>query len=272
MAQKTVDGKVENTAFELLDIEEDTRGEIVDACRKAVACFRDAGVNASVNRDDVKVEELLGSGTRMTIYLVGELGSENQMAGYTRFMLGAIVHQLRQKTRPAYRKNKPADPARKAPVAWGGKPPPGVLILNTIADELGRFRQMERYFRDRSFPAMSMWNVFSGAGGFLDNCEEWSFVLGACDALQVLGTSGGYDADWVSRLLGMSVFKTEERSKDGPTLVRVDNLPILSSEEVERLTTSEAIIFARDVPPAKLRALDAQTDEEFKGLYDSSAF
>ena len=272
MAQRTVDGKVENTAFELLDIAEDTRGEIVDACRKAVVCFRDANVNASVNRDDVKVEELLGSGTRMTIYLVGELGAEGQMAGYTRFMLGAIVHQLRQKTRPGYRKNKPAGSAHKAPAAWGGKPPPGVLILNTLADDLGRFRQMERYFRDRSFPAMSMWNVFSGAGGFLDNCEEWSFVLGSCDALQILGVSGGYDADWVSRLLGLSVFKTEERSKDGPTVVRADNRPILSSDEVSRLTTSEAVMFVRDVPPVKLRALDAQTDEDLKGLCDRRAF
>lgn len=246
----SVDGRVSDTAFKLIDMGENARGAVVQACRAATQAFDHGAVARAVSNDGFRLEELLGG--NVSLYLIPGGGNDlRPLLAYQRVMLGMAVLLLRR--------SQPAG-------AGGGR----VLMLVDMLEEMGRFRLLERAWCDRSFPWMSLWLTLSGPGGLMDATETWENVIGCCDVLQSLAPQGAYAHEWVSRLTGMSTFTTDGAAAEGytPRLRPPDRRPILGPADIAALAPEQQILFMREQAPVLAERLVYNDDALYRGLFD----
>ena len=249
MGIESADGRISEVALNILDMTEDQRMKIIEACRAATEEFDNPQIARLVSKSSFTLEDI-NSGP-VSIFIVGQLGGDNPevQPSFSRVMLTGMMNLLNQR-------------------GWKSGDPEFLVLLDGI-ENVGRMPLFERLLGGGYGEGMIVWPGFSGVSGLMDVCLNWENVVGRVDAISVLSQEGAFNLDWVSGLTAMSKFDDTGGGKDTSRPVHLrsqDNQPILRSAEVARFPKEEQILFRKGCPPIRAHRIDWYHDEMFKGI------
>ncbi|MDG4720051.1 MULTISPECIES: type IV secretory system conjugative DNA transfer family protein [Thalassospira] len=249
MGIDSVDGRISDVALNILDMTEDQRMKIIEACRNATAEFDHPQISRLISSSSFTIDDVVSGG--VSIFVIGQLGGETPdvQPSFSRVMLAGIMNMINQR-------------------AWKSGDPEFLVLMDGV-ERVGRMPLFERLLGGGYGDGMIVWPGFSGVSGLMDVCLNWENVVGRVDALCVFGQEGAFNLDWVSGLTAMSRFDDTGGGSDTTRPVHLrpqDNQPILRSAEVARFPKEEQILFRKGCPPIRGWRLDWHHDEMFSGL------
>jgi len=249
MGIESADGRISEVALNILDMTEDQRMKIIEACRAATEEFDNPQIARLVSKSSFTLEDITSG--PVSIFIVGQLGGDNPevQPSFSRVMLTGMMNLLNQR-------------------GWKSGDPEFLVLLDGI-ENVGRMPLFERLLGGGYGEGMIVWPGFSGVSGLMDVCLNWENVVGRVDAISVLSQEGAFNLDWVSGLTAMSKFDDTGGGKDTSRPVHLrsqDNQPILRSAEVARFPKEEQILFRKGCPPIRAHRIDWYHDEMFKGI------
>ncbi|MFH1804415.1 MAG: type IV secretory system conjugative DNA transfer family protein [Pseudomonadota bacterium] len=247
---ETADGRISEIALTILDMTEDQRMSIVNACRAATAIFDNPAIARSISSSSFAPNALLEK--PVSLFIIGHSSEEEAgtLAAFGRVLLGTMLSVIEK------RSFKSGDP--------------DYLVLLDGIEELGRLPMFERMLGGALTDGITVWTCLSGVSGLMDVCHNWENIVGRSDVIQVFGQDGAFDLDWVAGLTAMSRFEDTGGAgadRNSPVHLRPrDNQPILKSTEVARFPSEEQILFRKGVPPIRAWRIDWYHDEIFRGM------
>lgn len=249
MSIESADGRISEVALNILDMTEDQRMKIIEACRAATEEFDNPQIARLVSKSSFTLEDITSG--PVSIFVIGQLGGENPQVqpSFSRVMLSGVMNLINQR-------------------GWKSGDPEFLVLLDGI-EGVGRMPLFERLLGGGYGDGMIVWPGFSGVSGLMDVCLNWENVVGRVDAISVLSQEGAFNLDWVSGLTAMSRFEDTGGGKDTSRPVHLrsqDNQPILRSAEVARFPKEEQILFRKGCPPIRAYRIDWYHDEMFKGI------
>ncbi|WP_033068409.1 type IV secretory system conjugative DNA transfer family protein [Thalassospira australica] len=249
MGIESADGRISEVALNILDMTEDQRMKIIDACRAATEEFDNPQISRVVSASTFTLEDITSG--PVSIFVIGQLGgdSPNAQPSFSRVMLAAMMNLINQR-------------------GWKSGDPEFLVLLDGI-ERVGRMPLFERLLGGGYGDGMIVWPGFSGVSGLMDVCLNWENVVGRVDAISVLSQEGAFNLDWVSGLTAMSRFEDTGGGADTTRPVHLrsqDNQPILRSAEVARFPKEEQILFRKGCPPIRAYRIDWYHDEMFRGM------
>ncbi|WP_417828264.1 type IV secretory system conjugative DNA transfer family protein [Thalassospira sp.] len=249
MSIDSADGRISEVALNILDMTEDQRMKIIEACRAATEEFDNPQIARLVSKSSFGLEDITNN--PVSIFVVGQLGGDTPdiQTSFSRVMLAGLMNLISQR-------------------GWKTGDPEYLVLLDGI-ENVGRMPLFERLLGGGYGDGMIVWPGFSGVSGLMDVCLNWENVVGRADAISVLGQEGAFNLDWVSGLTAMSKFEDTGGGKDTSRPVHLraqDNQPILRSAEVARFDKEKQILFYKGCPPIRAHRIDWYHDEMFKGI------
>ncbi len=249
MSIESADGRISDVALTILDMTEDQRMSIIEACRMATADFDNPAIARMISSSTFGVEDLIGR--PVSIFIVGQMGgdSPDTQTAFSRVMIGAVMQLIGRRE-------------------WKNGDPEFLVLFDGI-EAVGRMPLFERLLGGGFGDGMIVWPGFSGVSGLMDVCLNWENVVGRADAISVLSQDGAFNLDWVSGLTAMSKFDDTGGGggNDRPVHLRPqDNQPILRSAEVARFPDDEQILFRKGVTPIRAHRIDWYHDDMFHGM------
>jgi len=249
MGIESADGRISDIALTILDMTEDQRMSIIEACRMATADFDNPAIARVVGNSTFGIDDL--TGRPVSIFIVGQMGGEtpDTQTAFSRVMIGAMMQLITRRD-------------------WKSGDAEFLVLFDGI-EAIGRMPLFERLLGGGLGDGMIIWPGFSGVSGLMDVCLNWENVVGRADAISVLSQDGAFNLDWVSGLTAMSKFDDTGGGASGDRPVHLrpqDNQPILRSTEVARFPAEEQILFRKGVPPIRAYRIDWYHDEMFQGM------
>ncbi|WP_247741904.1 type IV secretory system conjugative DNA transfer family protein [Thalassospira sp. A3_1] len=249
MGIESADGRISDIALTILDMTEDQRLSIIEACRMATADFDNPAIARVVGNSTFGIDDL--TGRPVSIFIVGQMGGEtpDTQTAFSRVMIGAMMQLITRRD-------------------WKSGDAEFLVLFDGI-EAIGRMPLFERLLGGGLGDGMIIWPGFSGVSGLMDVCLNWENVVGRADAISVLSQDGAFNLDWVSGLTAMSKFDDTGGGASGDRPVHLrpqDNQPILRSTEVARFPAEEQILFRKGVPPIRAYRIDWYHDEMFQGM------
>ncbi|NIY77534.1 type IV secretory system conjugative DNA transfer family protein [Thalassospira sp. HF15] len=249
MSIESADGRISEVALNILDMTEDQRMKIIEACRAATEDFDNPQISRLVSKSSFTLDDITSG--PVSIFVIGQLGGDNPevQPSFSRVMLSGMMNLINQR-------------------GWKSGDPEFLVLLDGI-ESVGRMPLFERLLGGGYGDGMIVWPGFTGVSGLMDVCLNWENVVGRVDAISVLSQEGAFNLDWVSGLTAMSKFDDTGGGKDTSRPVHLrsqDNQPILRSAEVARFPKEEQILFRKGCPPIRAHRLDWYHDEMFKGM------
>ncbi|MCC9620104.1 type IV secretory system conjugative DNA transfer family protein [Thalassospira sp. MA62] len=246
---ETADGKISEVALKILEMTEDQRVKVIEACRAATAEFDHPQISHVVARSSFTPEDILDGA--VSIFVIGQLGGEDPQIqpAFSRLMLSSMMGVINRRD-------------------WKAGDSEFLILMDGI-EQVGRMPLFERLLGGGYGDGMIVWPCFSGVSGLMDVCLNWENVVGRVDAISVLGQDGAFNLDWVSGLTAMSRFDDTGggANTSRPAHLRPqDTLPILRSAHVARFPVDEQLLFRKGVPPIRAQRIDWYHDELFRGL------
>ena len=245
----SADGRISDVALNILDMSEDQRMKIIEACRAATAEFDNPQIARVVSKSSFELDDIAKGA--VSIFVIGQLGGDAPEVhiSFSRVMLVAMMNLLSQRN-------------------WKSGDPEFLVLMDGI-EHVGRMPLFERLLGGGYGEGMVVWPGFSGVSGLMDVCLNWENVVGRVDAISVLSQDGAFNLDWVSGLTAMSKFDDtgSGEASDRPVHLRGrDMQPILKSPDVARFPKEEQILFRKGVPPIKAHRIDWYHDPLFDGI------
>ena len=249
MGIESADGRISEVALNILDMTEDQRMKIIEACRMATAEFDHPQISRVLGASTFTVDDVMDGG--VSIFVIGQLAGEKPdvQPSFSRVMLASMMNLINQR-------------------GWKSGDPEFLVLLDGI-EHVGRMPLFERLLGGGFGDGMIVWPGFSGVSGLMDVCLNWENVVGRVDAISVFGQEGAFNLDWVSGLTAMSKFDDTGGGTDTSRPVHLrpqDNQPILKSPEVARFPKEEQILFRKGCPPIRAYRMDWYHDDLFTGM------
>lgn len=249
MGIETADGRISEVALNILDMTEDQRMKIIEACRAATAEFDNPQISRLLGKSSFSIEDITSGA--VSIFVIGQLGGDapDVQRSFGRVMLTGILNLISQRH-------------------WKSGDPEFLVLLDGV-ETLGRMPLLERLLGGGYGDGMIVWPGFSGVSGLMDVCLNWENVVGRVDAISVFSQDGAFNIDWVAGLTGMSKFDDTGGGIDTSRPVHLrpqDSQPILRSAEVARFPQEEQILFYKGVPPIRAYRIDWYHDDLFSGM------
>lgn len=249
MGIESADGRISDVALNILDMTEDQRMKIIEACRAATAEFDHPQISRVLSKSSFGIDDI--AGRAVSIFVIGQQGGDTPdvQTSFSRVMLVGMMNLLNQRN-------------------WKSGDPEFLVLMDGI-EHVGRMPLFERLLGGGYGEGMVVWPGFSGVSGLMDVCLNWENVVGRVDAISVLGQDGAFNLDWVSGLTAMSKFDDTGggATTDRPVHLRGrDVQPILRSADVARFPKEEQILFRKGVPPIKAHRIDWYHDPLFDGV------
>ena len=249
MGIESADGRISEVALNILDMTEDQRMKIIEACRNATAEFDHPQISRLVSSSSFTIDDIVSGG--VSIFVIGQLAGETPdvQPSFSRVMLAGMMNLINQR-------------------GWKSGDPEFLILLDGV-ERVGRMPLFERLLGGGYGDGMVVWPGFSGVSGLMDVCLNWENVVGRVDAISVLSQEGAFNLDWVSGLTAMSRFDDTGGGADTTRPVHLrpqDNQPILRSAEVARFPKEEQILFRKGCPPIRAWRLDWHHDDMFAGM------
>ncbi|WP_404421592.1 type IV secretory system conjugative DNA transfer family protein [Thalassospira australica] len=249
MGVESADGRISDIALTILDMTENQRMAIIEACRMATADFDNPSIARMINNSTFGVDDLIGR--PVSIFIIGQMGGEtpDPQTAFSRVIIGAMMQLI----------------ARRE---WKSGDAEFLVLLDGI-EAVGRMPLFERLLGGGLGDGMIIWPCFSGVSGLMDVCLNWENVVGRADAISVLSQDGAFNLDWVAGLTAMSRFDDTGGGVSGDRPVHLrpqDNQAILRSTEVARFPDEEQILFRKGVPPIRAYRIDWYHDDMFQGM------
>jgi len=249
MGIESADGRISEVALNILDMTEEQRMKIIEACRLATAEFDNPQISRLLSSSSFTLEDITRGA--VSIFVIGQLGGDSPdvQPSFSRVMLAAMMNLINQR-------------------GWKSGDPEFLVLLDGI-ERVGRMPLFERLLGGGYGEGMIVWPGFTGVSGLMDVCLNWENVVGRVDAISVLSQEGAFNLDWVAGLTAMSRFDDTGGSGDTTRPVHLrprDNQPILKSAEVARFPKEEQILFRKGCPPIRAHRIDWYHDEMFRGM------
>ncbi|MBX2833283.1 MAG: type IV secretory system conjugative DNA transfer family protein [Rhodospirillales bacterium] len=249
MGIESADGRISEVALNILDMTEDQRMKIIEACRSATAEFDNPQISRMLSSSSFTLEDITRGA--VSIFVIGQLGGDapDVQPSFSRVMLAAMMNLINQR-------------------GWKSGDPEFLVLLDGI-ERVGRMPLFERLLGGGYGEGMIVWPGFTGVSGLMDVCLNWENVVGRVDAISVLSQEGAFNLDWVAGLTAMSKFDDTGGSGDTTRPVHLrprDNQPILKSADVARFPKEEQILFRKGCPPIQAHRIDWYHDEMFRGI------
>lgn len=246
---ESADGRISDVALNILDMTEDQRMKIIEACRASTAEFDNPQISRVLSKSSFDIEDI--AKTAVSIFVIGQVGGDTPdvQPSFSRVMLAGMMNMLNQRN-------------------WKSGDPEFLVLMDGI-ESVGRMPLFERLLGGGYGEGMIVWPGFSGVSALMDVCLNWENVVGRVDAISVLSQDGAFNLDWVAGLTAMSKFDDTGggSSTDRPVHLKgQDAQPILRSAEVARFPKEEQILFRKGVPPIKAHRIDWYHDELFTGI------
>jgi type IV secretion system protein VirD4 len=247
------EGRISDIALSIMDMSDEHRSAIIDACRRATAVFEISQIEYASSKTSFELEDI--SLRDASVFIIGDPpeGDDQSLIAWSRVVLGCFLSLISRR-----------DLAQKIP---------SFLVMLDGVEKLGRLVQLERLLGGgggSSNEGLTLWPCFSGVSAVMDVCHNWENVVGRSDVLQIFGQDGAFDLDWTAGLTAMSRFvDTSNRSGtlDAPVHLRSrDKQPMLKSVEVARLPDIEQLLFCKGLPPIRALRLQWADDDAFRLL------
>lgn len=247
------EGRISDIALSIMDMSDDRRDAILDACRKATAVFEISAIESSCNTTSFTLEDITLRG--VSIFVIGSPpeGYDEPLVTWARVVLGCLLSLVSGR-----------EPGRQTS---------SFLVMLDRVEALGRLVQLERLLGGgggNGNAGLTLWPSFTGVSAVMDVCHNWENVVGRSDVVQIFGQDGAFDLDWAAGLTAMSRFAdTGNRTgnSDVPVHLRAkDKQAMLKSVEVARLPETEQLLFCKGLPPIRAMRLHWANDDVFRRL------
>lgn len=245
------EGRISDIALSIMDMSEDRREAILDACRNATEVFELGSIENATSSTSFTLEDITVRGA--SIFIIGNPPEnyDETLLAWCRVMLGCFLLLISSRD---------------------GRQMPSYLVMLDRVETLGRLVQLERLLGGGggSNAGLTLWPCFSGVSAVMDVCHNWENVVGRSDVVQIYGQDGAFDLDWAAGLTAMSRFAdTGSRTgqSDAPVHLRGrDKEAMMKSVEVARMSPSEQLLFCKGLPPIRAARLQWADDDAFRLL------
>ncbi|RCK51632.1 hypothetical protein TH25_08005 [Thalassospira profundimaris] len=245
------EGRISDIALSIMDMSEERRGAILEACRDATAVFELGAIEKSTRDTSFALEDITERGA--SIFVIGSPPEsyEDSLLAWCRVVVGCLLLLVSNREREHL---------------------PSYLVMLDRVETLGRLVQLERLLGGggNSPAGLTLWPCFSGVSAVMDVCHNWENVVGRSDVVQIYGQDGAFDLDWAANLTAMSRFADTGKSStqsDAPVHLRSrDREAMMKSVEVARMPSDEQLLFCKGLSPIRAARLQWADDDAFRLL------
>ncbi|OKH88422.1 type IV secretory system conjugative DNA transfer family protein [Thalassospira sp. TSL5-1] len=245
------EGRICDIALSILDMPEEQRAAILEACRNATAVFDLGPVENATRNTSFTLEDITERGASIFVIGTPPESYDVPLLAWCRAMLGCLLLLISSRD---------------------GRQLPSYLVMLDRVETLGRMVQLERLLGGggNGNAGLILWPCFSGVSAVMDVCHNWENVVGRSDVVQIYGQDGAFDLDWAAGLTAMSRFADTGKSStqsDAPVHLRSrDKDPMMTSVEVARMPPDTQLLFCKELPPIRAARLQWAEDDAFRLL------
>jgi len=241
---------------EVLDKAEKERSAVVSEVVKRLPLYRDPLIDAATATSDFRIDDLVNHQQPASLYLVVPWESRDRLKPLTRLIINQIVRRLTAKLE--FRDGRPVSPHRR----------PLLLML----DEFGLLGRFEVFAEAMSHMAGFGLRACLAVQSFSQIYEAYGrheTITSNCDTVVRFTPNKIETAEEISRQIGQTSVRHQHRTQSGgggsvsePEVGR----PLMTPDEVRRMSTREVLIFARGQRPIRAPLLEYHALPYFKRL------
>ena len=245
------EGRICDIALSILDMTDEHRATILEACRNATAVFDLGPIENATRETSFSLEDITERGASIFVIGAAPESYDASLLTWCRAMLGCLLLLVSSRD---------------------GRQLPSYLVMLDRVETLGRLVQLERLLGGGSNgnPGLTLWPCFSGVSAVMDVCHNWENVVGRSDVVQIYGQDGAFDLDWAAGLTAMSRFADTGKGStqsDAPVHLRSrDKDAMMTSVEVARMPPDTQLLFCKQLPPIRATRLQWAEDDAFRLL------
>ncbi len=241
---------------EVLDKAEKERSAVVSEVVKRLPLYRDPLIDAATASSDFRIDDLVNHAQPASLYLVVPWESRDRLRPLTRLIINQIVRRLTAKLE--FKDGRPVSPHRR----------PLLLML----DEFGLLGHFEVFAEAMSHMAGFGLRACLAVQSFKQIYEAYGrheTITSNCDTTVRFTPNNLETAEEISRQLGQTSVRHQHRTqadRGGSVSEPEVGRPLMTPDEVRRMSTKEVLIFARGQRPIRAPLLQYHEQRYFQRL------